>query len=81
MVNHLSPPCRDFFIRLTHGSSLRWGLIPSASITPEDSLSWSDLTIVPASLYLAWQLGFFFMTEFWFAERLAADPTLITSVR
>lgn len=59
----------------------RWGLIPSASITPDDSLSWSDLTLLPAGLYLAWQLGFFFMTEFWFADRLASDPTLVTSVR
>jgi len=59
----------------------RWGLIPSAAITPEDSLSWSDLTILPAILYTVWQLAFLFMTEFWFAERLAADPTLITSVR
>ena len=59
----------------------RWGLIPSGSITPEDRLSLADLIVLPSALYLVWQLAFIFMTEFWLAEKLAADPSLVTSVR
>merc|ERR1712241_493736 len=59
----------------------RWGLIPSTSIHTEDVLSLTDLMTVPLLMYLLWQAGFLLATELLLADKLRADPTLVTSVR
>ena len=59
----------------------RWGLIESSVITPEDSLSLTDLVLWPSVLYLSWQAAFSLTTEVILADRLSRDQTLVTSVR
>lgn len=62
-------------------SDSRWGLIPSTVILKDDVISWTDLCILPALLYLMWQAGFIYITEVMLADKMKRDPTLVTSVR
>ena len=34
-------------------------------IKVEDTLSFSEMFVVPMGLYLTWQLGYLFLTEWW----------------
>ena len=42
---------------------LRWGLIPSPYHYPDTSLSITQLFTYPLLLYLAWQIGYLFITD------------------
>ena len=44
-------------------------------------LTLTDLMTVPLLMYLLWQAAFLLATELLLADKLRADPTLVTSVR
>ena len=70
-----------YLLSITQHKCFRWGLIPSTSIHTEDVLTLTDLMTVPLLMYLLWQAGFLLATELLLADKLRADPTLVTSVR
>jgi hypothetical protein len=59
----------------------RWGLIPCSSIHPDDTMSLSDLTVLPLILYAIWQVGYLLATEVVLAEKIRNDRTIVTSLR
>jgi len=60
---------------------LRWGLIPSPYHFPETTLSFSEVFSYPLGLYMAWQIGYWLVTELILRNQLQEDKDLITSLR
>ena len=58
----------------------RWGLIPCSSIHSDDTMSLSDLTILPFIIYAIWQVGYLLATEVVLAEKIRNDPKIVTSL-
>lgn len=59
----------------------RWGLIPCQAIHPDDTMSLSDITVLPLILYGLWQIGYLLATEVVLANKIRNDPTIVTSLR
>jgi len=59
----------------------RWKLIPSEAIKLDDTLSFTETFIIPMILYIIWQVVYLFLIEYVFADYLASDPEIITSMR
>jgi len=59
----------------------RWGLIPCDSIHPDDEMTLSDITFLPAILYSLWQILYLLATEVFLAKKIKDDPTIVTSLR
>jgi len=59
----------------------RWGLIENEHIRESDSLWDLESVMAPLGLYLVWQFGYWCITEGLLRNKLAQDPTLITSLR
>jgi len=60
---------------------LRWGLIPSPFYYPSTSLTLTEVFTLPLGLYIAWQLGYWTITEVFLRNKLSQDKELITSLR
>jgi len=84
MVFHSLDKITSFLLHAFPGLTLhlyRWGLITCSAITPEDSLSLSNLIILPLFIYGLWQGLYLLITEVLLAEKMKADPELVTSLR
>jgi len=84
MVFHSLDKLTSFLLHAFPGLTIhlyRWGLIPCQVITPEDTLSLSDLAILPLIIYGIWQTLYLLITEVLLAEKMKADPELVTSLR
>ena len=59
----------------------RWGLIPCDAIKMDDTLSLTDVFVLPLLLYTAWQVAYLFFTEVLLIEKIQKDPEIVTSMR
>lgn len=59
----------------------RWKLIPSEAIKLDDTLSFTETFVIPMILYIIWQVVYLFLIEIVFADYLASDLEIITSMR
>ena len=57
----------------------RWGLIPSDY--PDTSLTLTEVYSLSTGLYIAWQLGYWALTEILLRTKLSEDKNLMTSLR
>merc|ERR1719229_2202043 len=60
---------------------LRWGMISSPYHYPDTELSLADTLSLPIGLYIAWQCGYWVVTEILLRKQLAEDKDLVTSIR
>ena len=59
----------------------RWGLIPCDAIKMDDTLSLTDVFVLPLLLYTAWQVAYLFFTEVLLFQTMERDSEVVTSMR
>ena len=56
-------------------------MVPTDSIKLEDTLSQSEVFVLPLLLYIVWQVAYLFFTEVLLYEMMENDPEMVTSMR
>ena len=56
-------------------------MIPTDAIEIDDTLSPSEVFLLPILLYSVWQVAYLFFTEVLLFQMMENDPELVTSMR